>query len=75
MMYSTLHMRICQLERVNGIFVYKDRADDRETARLAVDGSGLPLPDGQISYAGVVLDDNKQFVLAMMIRHCNQREE
>jgi len=60
---------------VNGIFVYKDKADGRETARLAADGSRLPLPDGQLSYAAVVPDEDKQFVLSMMVAHCNQRGE
>jgi len=58
---------------VNGIFVYKDKADGRETARLAADGSKLPLLPGQLSYAAVVPEDDKQFVLAMMVGHCNQR--
>ena len=42
---------------------------------MAADGSRLPLPDGQLSYAAVVPDEDKQFVLSMMVAHCNQRGE
>jgi hypothetical protein len=60
---------------VNGVFVFKDKTDGRETARLAADGSRLPLPDGQISFSAVVPDDDKQFTTAMMVGHVNSRNE
>ncbi len=60
---------------VNGVFVFKDKADGRETARLAADGSRLPLPYGQISFSAVVPNDDLQFTTAMMIGHVNSRKE
>jgi hypothetical protein len=55
--------------------VFKDKTDGRETARFAADGRKIPLPDGVISYAGVVPEDDKQFVTAMMVGHSNARGE
>ena len=60
---------------VAGIFVFKDKSDGRETARLAADGRKVDLPDGQISYAEVVPGDDKQMALAGMVAHCNSRNE
>ena len=60
---------------VAGIFVFKDKSDGRETARLAADGRNIELPDGQLSYAEVVPGDDKQMALAGMVAHCNSRNE
>lgn len=59
-------MDVTSAQVANGLSVYKDKTNGRETARLAIDGSGLPLPDGQLLYAAVVPDDDTQAV-----RHSN----
>jgi hypothetical protein len=60
---------------VDGVFVFKDKSDGRETARLTADGRFLPLPEGQISFSAVVPDDDRIFTTAMMIGHANSRQE
>lgn len=58
-----------------GIFVFKDKSDGRETARLAANGKHCPLPFGQSSFAAVVPMDDKHMTLAGMVAHCNSRNE
>lgn len=63
----------CALVRAHAL--YKDKADGRETCRIAAMGNLLPVDPLAVSFASVASDDHKMFSLAIMQAHCQSRSE
>jgi hypothetical protein len=72
---ADLPVTVDDTQILNGIFVFKDKSDGRETARLAANGSRCPLPPGQISFAEVVPTDDKHMTMAGAVGYFNSRDE
>ena len=49
--------------------LYKDKADGRETCRIAAKGNQLPPQPGEVNFSDVCHDDHKNFQLAVMQAH------
>jgi hypothetical protein len=55
--------------------LYKDKADGRETCRIAAMGDQLPVDPTAINSSSVASDDHKAFALSLMQAHCKSRGE
>ena len=51
---------------VDAHVLYKDKADGRETCRIAAKGNLLPVQPGELNFSDVCHDDHKNFQLAVM---------
>jgi hypothetical protein len=54
---------------VDAHVLYKDKADGRETCRIAAKGNLLPVQPGEIYFSDVCHDEHKNFQLAVMQAH------
>ena len=60
---------------VDAHVLYKLKADNRETCRIAAMGNRLPTLPGSSTFASVVNDGSKMFCVAAMQAHCEKRQE
>ena len=56
---------------VDAHVLYKDKADGRETCRIAAKGNVLPVQPGELSFSDVCHDDHKNFQVAVMQAHAS----